>query len=131
MLQETEIKGICCTCKSRFGCLSLNNSLKRGEPILFCESFDDSESITNSDRKKQRDDKPIDNRVESIAGEGLCLNCDAKPICGFPDSGKNVVYCEEHALGCPDEGKINRVSDEFGTGPCFGIKELISGEHLK
>lgn len=43
MLKEVEVSGICCTCNSRWSCLSLRNSLKRGQPIQYCEEFDDSE----------------------------------------------------------------------------------------
>lgn len=42
MVEKPGIQGLCCTCNSRSACLSLSNSLKRGEPILYCELFDNS-----------------------------------------------------------------------------------------
>lgn len=44
MIKEVKAPGICCTCNSRKSCLSLGNSLKRGEAIQYCETFDDSET---------------------------------------------------------------------------------------
>jgi hypothetical protein len=55
MVQEPEIQGICCTCNSRWSCLSLNNSLKLGEPILYCEEFDDSEITKQSEQIDERE----------------------------------------------------------------------------
>jgi hypothetical protein len=56
MGKDSDIQGLCCTCNHRLVCLSLRNSLKRGEPILYCESFDDSDATTGSCRKMKHDD---------------------------------------------------------------------------
>lgn len=53
MVQVTEIQGICCTCNNHSTCLSLSNSLKRGEPILYCEEFDNSEINTRGDQNDE------------------------------------------------------------------------------
>jgi hypothetical protein len=56
MVKEMDAPGICCTCNSRWSCLSLSNSFKRGEPILYCESFDDPDATTSSYRKVKHDE---------------------------------------------------------------------------
>ena len=55
MVQELEIQGICCTCNNRWSCLSLNNSLKIGDPILYCEEFDNSEINIQSAQIDERE----------------------------------------------------------------------------
>jgi len=55
MVKELDVPGICCTCNSRWACLSLNNSLKIGEPILYCEEFDNSEINIQSEQIDERE----------------------------------------------------------------------------
>lgn len=132
MIQVLDTQGICCTCNNYTTCMLLKNSHKKDAPILFCEKFDDSKVITNSNQKVPHDNKPIKsrrlgNRIEAIDEKGLCVNCEDNLICGFPNSGKKVIYCEEHISTCPDKRKVRRVSHEWVTRPCFGIKDLIGG----
>ena len=57
MLKKPDIQGLCCTCNSCWTCLSLHNSLKRGEPILYCESFDNfglDKQIAQYDEREHR-----------------------------------------------------------------------------
>lgn len=42
MVKEVEVSGLCTTCNNRWSCISLRNSLKRSQPIQYCEEFDDS-----------------------------------------------------------------------------------------
>ncbi len=55
MNQEMNAMGLCCTCNFNSECLSLKNSLKRCEPILFCEEFDDSSMETCNEMKVKRE----------------------------------------------------------------------------
>jgi len=52
MTQEQHHRGICDTCIYRSGCLSLENSIKEGKPILQCEQFEDSKSIQEGEGRR-------------------------------------------------------------------------------
>lgn len=69
--------------------------------------------------------QPSKNADPSSKGQGICLNCEDRQLCGFPEAGKNVVYCEEHFSDRPDEEKMNRSFHNFGTRPCFRIGDFI------
>jgi hypothetical protein len=54
MEKKPGIQGLCGTCNSRWMCLSQSTGRKRGEPILYCESFDNVAMDKQSERYDER-----------------------------------------------------------------------------
>lgn len=69
--------------------------------------------------------QPSKDTDPSSKEQGICLNCEDRQVCCFPDAGKSVVYCEEYFSDHPDEVKKNRATHHFGARPCFGIDNFI------
>ena len=102
MRPQTQITGICSTCNHAPECAHYRKSKNAGEPIWFCENFDDrspiqpliAKGLSLEDRISQSENL----RAVSIPGrmKGLCLNCANRVSCRLPTREGGVWHCEEY-----------------------------------
>jgi hypothetical protein len=102
MKAQPQNTNICQTCIYESECVHYQHSQVMGDLILFCENFDngnslqvaENEEIYSEDRSSQSS-KP---GIEAIPGrmKGLCINCDNRASCLFPIVEGGVWHCEEY-----------------------------------
>ena len=90
---------LCSSCMNVTTCV---NRAMRGYDVLFCDLFEDSESVKMKDYNRQMVEKPVSRhnreRVQKktkVALKGLCQNCVQRETCALPRPKTGVWHCEE------------------------------------
>ncbi len=89
-------KGLCATCNEASSCVYAKNAQR---PVLYCEMFDDSSRSQETvivDKAVKSPSEPAVQSGEHTTFKGLCINCDNRKTCTFPQPEGGVWHCEEY-----------------------------------
>ncbi len=90
MKKKTKYQGLCLTCKNDLNC---NLPRVSSIPIEQCDKYI---SVGEGETEKKSREKIPRIAYDTAREMGLCINCENREICSFPDAGKDVKYCEEY-----------------------------------
>jgi len=97
-----QINGICRTCIYESECVHYQNCQRISKPIWFCENFDNETWLQVTENEtihlEERSSKSSNPGIGEIPGrmKGLCINCDNRALCMFPNQDGGVWHCEEY-----------------------------------
>jgi len=85
---------VCSACKHEFDCTYPTNA---GVTALQCDEFETGAATTVRGNGRKTKAAAGNLRVEAtIAGKGLCSNCENYASCAYPKPEGGVWHCEEY-----------------------------------
>ena len=92
-----DFNDLCTTCNYGSDCVRRSH---HGQPVLYCEEFDNYQRFTRKAARKFGDYDPDEKlemtRLVDSRSMGLCAFCENRETCANPGKAEGIWHCEEY-----------------------------------